>query len=51
VNDNEAAADDELAAADARDWCPACGEILDATGVCPKAGTPGHLDEHGYLLR
>lgn len=58
---DEMAAGDVLAAildtfeldalAPASDWCPACGEPLDGFGRCPRAGTPGHLDEHGHLLR
>jgi hypothetical protein len=37
------------------DWCPVpgCGEILDAFGECPRAGTPGHPrpDKPGQVLR
>ena len=32
-------------------WCGACGELLDPWGECPRAGMPGHLDEHGCELR
>ena len=32
-------------------WCLACGEIVDEWDVCPKAGTPGHADEDGNVLR